>query len=137
MLTLRYMPNTSSVLNFHPTLVPLLFVQSLYSLFFIYLSPPLFYLLPACCSRVRKRANCLAPHQCIIFGISIFLVPALLNTSLHNLTRYVGSTGYKSVACPPVSLRDAAHTVTLEIGLANISQSSKSKTMMRAMKMRR
>ena len=31
MLTLRYMPNTSSVLHLHPTLVHLLFVQSLYS----------------------------------------------------------------------------------------------------------
>ena len=29
MLTLRYMPNTSSVLHLHPTLVPLLFVQSI------------------------------------------------------------------------------------------------------------
>ena len=28
MLTLCYMPNTSSVLHLHPTLVPLLFVQS-------------------------------------------------------------------------------------------------------------
>ena len=50
---------------------------------------------------------------------------------------YIGSTGYQSVACPPVSLQDAAHTVTLEIGLANISQSGKSKTIMRAMEMRR
>ena len=43
MLTLRYMPNTSSVLHLQPTLVPLLFVQSLYifplfnSILFIYL----------------------------------------------------------------------------------------------------
>ena len=37
-LTLRFMPNTSSVLYLHPTLVPLVFVQSLYSPFlFIYL----------------------------------------------------------------------------------------------------
>ena len=32
MFTLHYMPNTSSVLHLHPTLVPLVFVRSLYSL---------------------------------------------------------------------------------------------------------
>ena len=34
----------------------------------------------------------------------------------------------QSVACPPVSLQDAAYTLILEIGLVNISQSSKCKS---------
>ena len=50
MLTLRYMPNTSSVLHLHPTLVPLLFVQSLYSPFLI---PRIFYLLVSYGNRVH------------------------------------------------------------------------------------
>ena len=35
MLTLRYVPKASAVLHLHPTLVPLVFVQALYSLFLI------------------------------------------------------------------------------------------------------
>ena len=97
MLTICYMPNASSVLHLHPTLVPLVFPM------FPLLIPGSFYLLVSpffftCCQhvfiklRVRKRANCLIPHQCIIFGTSICF--CLLNSYLDKLTRYVGSTGY-------------------------------------------
>ena len=49
--------------------------------------PPLYLLVSpsffTCCQHVfivRKRANCLAPHQCTIFGTLIIFVPALLNS---------------------------------------------------------
>ena len=95
MLTLHYMPNTSSALHLHPTLFPLTFCTNLYSPFFIpiYLSTsqstfPLTKL-------ARPRSASLALISSVVRPLGIprtiilacvYLLPSLRSSSVGDLS---------------------------------------------------